>query len=110
MELNTVIKECNICKHEYTSTRSEVSCGIFIYVCDSCLDAAKYNFIWVCMNCNSVYLRPKKLVIERTLDPNLKRAYIMCEDIQIIQGIDMCIGCDPEGITNYMNTVRMKEC
>jgi hypothetical protein len=81
--------------------------GVKIYVCNTCLEAAKHNFIWLCMSCGQVYFRPKKLVIERLKDFELKRAYMICEDMQIIQGIDMCIQCDPEGIMNYMESQKI---
>lgn len=103
MELTSELKQCNVCKHEYTSIHTEVQPGNLIYVCDTCLEAAKYNFIWICMSCGQVYLRPKKLVIERVKDVKLKRAYMICEDMQIIQGIDMCIACDPSGILAFMD-------
>jgi hypothetical protein len=82
--------------------------GVKIYVCENCLDTAKYNFIWICMNCGKVYIRPKELVIKRIKDFELKRAYLLCANMQIIQGIDMCIECDPEGIINYMNKMEME--
>jgi len=97
---------CTICKHEYTSVHTEVQPGVVIYVCEECLEAAKHNFIWVCMSCGKVYLRPKKMVIERMKDRELKKAYMLCEDMQVIQGIDMCISCDPEGIMNYMDSQK----
>jgi hypothetical protein len=80
--------------------------GVKIFVCENCLEAAKYNFIWICMNCGKVYVRPKALVLSRINDPELKRAYLLCEDMQIIQGLDMCIECDPQGIVNYMKIVK----
>jgi len=99
--------QCTICKREYTSIHSEVMPGVKIYVCDSCLESAKHNFIWVCMSCGKVYLRPKKLVLEKLDNFELKQAYMECEDMQIIQGIDMCISCDPEGILNYMEVQKV---
>ncbi|MDH4028037.1 MAG: hypothetical protein OEU95_04320 [Nitrospirota bacterium] len=107
VELDNKMKKCDICKHQYTSIHTEVQPGEVIYVCEKCLEAAKYNFIFVCMSCGKVYLRSKKMVIERTGNIELKRAYIMCEDMQIIQGIDMCISCDPEGIMNYMSSEKV---
>jgi hypothetical protein len=63
------------------------------------------------MNCGKVYMRPKKLVIARIKDIELKRAYLMCEDMQLIQGIDMCIACEPDGIMDYMDSMTLKaEC
>jgi hypothetical protein len=77
--------------------------GVKIYVCGNCLEAAKYNFIWICINCGKVYITPKALAIKRIKDFELKRAYLLCAHMQIIQGIDMCVECDPEGILNCMN-------
>lgn len=102
IDINNKPEQCTICKQEYTSIHTEVMPGIKIYVCDNCLEAAKDNFIWICMSCGKSYLRPKKLVLERINDFELKMAYLQCEDMQIIQGIDMCIECDPEGVLNYM--------
>ncbi|MBI4849152.1 MAG: hypothetical protein HY808_11355 [Nitrospirae bacterium] len=107
MEINNKFQKCTICKKEYTSTHAEAMPGVVIYVCDKCLETAKNNFIWICMNCGEVYLRPKRLVLERLKDAELQKAYLLCEDMQIIQGIDMCISCDPEGIFNYMNDQKM---
>ena len=95
-------KQCNICKEEYTSLHVEAAPGIVVYVCESCMEKAKDNFIWICVSCGIAYLRPKQMVINRVRDHELKRAYMLCEDMQIIQGIDMCITCSPEEILNYM--------
>jgi len=108
--VNSKPEKCNVCKHEYTSTHVEAMPGIKVYVCSTCLEAAKYNFIWICMSCGSVYIRNKKLVIERITDNELKRAYLLCQDMQIIQGIDMCISCDPEGILFYMDNRKIPSC
>ncbi|MEJ2697774.1 MAG: hypothetical protein P8013_14140 [Candidatus Sulfobium sp.] len=40
-------------------------------------------------------------------DPALRRAYASCEDRQIVQGIDVCIECDPQGILKYMQPRAM---
>ena len=110
LDLEVKHEQCTICKHEYTSIHTEAAPGVKIYVCKTCLEAAKHNFIWVCIGCGKVYLRPKKLVIERTLDPELKSAFILCEDMQMIQGIDMCVSCDVEGIMNYMDAQKTAVC
>jgi hypothetical protein len=60
------------------------------------------NFIWICMQCGSVYIRPKSLVLKRLTDPGLRRAYLQCEDLQIIQGISQCIECDAEGVAEFV--------
>ena len=103
LDINNKQEKCSICKTEYTSVHTEVQPGVMIYVCSSCLETAKDNFIWICMGCGRSYFRPKKLVIERISNIELKKAYMLCEDMQIIQGIDMCIECNPEGILDYMN-------
>ena len=104
------LEKCNLCKHEYTSTHVEAMPGIKVHICSNCLEAAKYNFIWICISCGSVYIRNKKLVIERITDNELKRAYLLCQDMQIIQGIDMCIACDPEGVFFYMDNQKVPSC
>ncbi len=107
VEINNKIQECNICKNEYTSTYAEAMPGVKIYVCEKCLESAKHNFIWICMSCGEVYIRPKSLILQRLDNFELKKAYLTCQDMQIIQGIDMCIKCDPEGILNYMDKVKV---
>jgi len=101
------IDQCIVCRHEFTSMHVEASPGLIIYVCESCIESAKYNFIWICLNCGKVYMRQKALMINRIKDPALKQAYALCEDRQIIQGIDICIECDPQGILNYMEPHAM---
>ncbi len=110
LDIGTKYKQCTVCKHEYTSIHTEIMPGIKIYVCDDCLEAAKYNFIWVCMNCSKVYLRSKKLVVASLKNNALRRAYMVCEDMQIIQGLDICIACDSEGIMNYMDAQKISSC
>lgn len=110
LEVYNKLKKCDICKDEYTSIHTEVAQGMNIYVCNTCLEAAKYNFIWICMNCGKVYLRNKKLVLARMKNNELRRAYLLCMDMQIIQGIDMCIDCDPEGILFYMDIEKISKC
>ncbi len=97
---------CNVCREELTAVHAEVAPGQHIYVCDKCLETAKQNFIWVCMHCGSVYIRPKSLVLSRLTDPELKRAYRQCEGLQIIQGIDRCIECEPETIVEFVAAAK----
>lgn len=101
LDFNRNIEHCSICRHEYTSAHIEARPGLKIYVCENCIEAAEYNFIWICLNCGKVYIRPKALMIKRINN------YGLYEDMQVIQGIDMCIECDPEGIINFMNTEEM---
>ena len=110
MDINNKHERCSICKTEYTSIYTEAAPGIKIYVCTHCLETAKENFIFICMNCGKVYLRPKKMLIEKMSNFELKQAYTQCEDMQLIQGIDICIECDPEGIFNYMEVQTTAEC
>lgn len=93
---------CNICKDKYTLTRVEVASETYVYVCSECIEKAKDNFIWMCMTCKKVYIRPKKLVISKVKDHELKKAYMLCEEMLIIQGIDMCIACNPDRMMEYM--------
>lgn len=99
--------QCNICRKEYTSVHVEVMPGIIVYVCSRCLEKAKDNFIWLCINCGKSYIRPKQLVISNVKDHELKRAYMLCEGMLIIQGIDMCIACNPEKILEYIETQQL---
>ncbi len=97
---------CNVCGEEHTTIHAEVAPGQQVFVCEKCLEMAKQNFIWICMHCGSVHIRPKALVLKRLTDPELKRAYMLCEDMQLIQGIDMCVDCKPEGIVEFAVAAR----
>jgi hypothetical protein len=101
------LEQCNICKEGYTSIHVEIARGIKVYACKSCLEAARDNFIWICLNCGRSYIRPKDLVIGRINDYEVKRNYLLLKQIEVIIGIDMCIGCNPEGIVNYVKKVKM---
>jgi hypothetical protein len=94
--------QCNICKKEYTSLHVTYDPGIVVYVCPTCMEKAKDNFIWLCMNCGQSYIRPKKLVLSRLEQSGLENASLLCEGIQLVLGIEMCIACNPEGIVEYM--------
>jgi len=106
VDINNQHALCTVCKKEYTSINTEAAPGIKIYVCENCLKKAKHNFIWICMSCGKVYLRPKKLVMEKLNSFELRQAYAQCEDMQIIQGIDICVECDPAGIFDYMEAQK----
>lgn len=93
--------QCNVCRDKYTLQHVEVAPGTIVYVCSECIEKAKDNFIWLCLTCGNSYIRPKQLVINKTKDLELKRAYMLCEDMLIIQGIDVCIACTPERIVDY---------
>ena len=110
VDISNKYKTCTICKKEQTTIHTEVTPGEIIYVCDTCLEIAKHNFIFICMSCGQVYSRPKKQMIERIKDFELKKAYMLCEDKQIIQGIDMCIQCDPEGIIEHVTMNKAGIC
>jgi hypothetical protein len=89
---------CIVCRDSMTDLHADNDQGMRISVCRQCLESAKENFIWVCMHCGSVYIRPKTMILQRLADPELRKAYLACRDLQMIQGIDLCIACDPEGI------------
>ena len=93
--------QCSICKNRYTLQHVEVAPSSVIFVCSACIEKAEDNFIWICMTCGKSYIRPKQLVISRIKDRELKRAYMLCQDLLIIQGIDMCIACNPDRILDY---------
>jgi len=98
--------ECVVC-HELTPLFAEPVPGHLIFVCHDCLDLAKEYFIFVCMRCGKVHKRSKEMWIKRVTDLKLKEAYIACRDHQIIQGIEMCVECDPDGILKYMDVGGM---
>ncbi len=110
VDINNTHKKCNICKKEYTTIHTEVKPGETICVCNTCLETAKNNFIFICISCGEVYLRPKKQMIERIADPETKKAYMLCEDMQLIQGIDMCLHCDPAGIVEHASNQKSAQC
>jgi len=93
---------CSVCHESQTTIRAEVAPGAAVFVCDKCLEKAKQNFIWVCLGCANVYIRPKSLILARLRDPELRKAYHACADLQIIQGIDRCIECDPDAIVEHV--------
>ncbi|MEN8263831.1 MAG: hypothetical protein ABFR82_10235 [Nitrospirota bacterium] len=94
--------QCNICKKEYTTTHVEAKPGVQIYVCPNCLEKSKDNFIWVCTNCGKSHSRPKKMILNRLAHSGLENANLLSEGVPLIQGIDICIECDPEGILEYV--------
>lgn len=97
---------CLICKEALTTVHTELDSGRKIFVCEKCLETTKQNFVWICMKCSNVYIRPKSVVLKRLTDARLKEAYHVCEDLQIIQGLDCCIECDPETIMNVMAAAK----
>ncbi len=101
--MNNEVGKCNICGDVYTSILIETFNNSEVFVCSECIEKAKDHFIWLCLSCGKVFIRPKKLVINRIKDRELKRAYMLCEDSQIIHGIDACIACSPELIVEYMD-------
>jgi len=71
------------------------------------MDSAKANFVWICLSCGNVYMRPKNLVMNRIYDYGIREASFLYEN-QIIQGIDACINCNPDLILEVTN--RLGEC
>ncbi len=108
LDLNNRLEPCSICKHEYTTIHLESTSGWEIHVCASCVEATKYNFIWMCLNCGKIYIRPKSLVIKNINDYELRKAYARCANMQIIQGLDMCMECDPDRLFNSMNVMKIE--
>lgn len=97
---------CSVCGERFTEISAEAMPGMAIYVCEHCLELAKHHFIWICMNCGRSYLRSKTEVLQRLTDPELLQAYEACADMQLIQGIDMCIECDPESVVEYVSAAK----
>jgi hypothetical protein len=106
-DLFNKIDQCIVCRHEYTSTHVEALPGLSIHVCETCIESAKYNFIWICLNCGRVYIRSKALMLKRAKNPALEQAFDSCGHRPIIQGIDICIECDPQGILDCVNPDSM---
>ncbi len=100
--MNDSACKCDVCKDMYTENYVVVEDEIIVYVCAACAEIAKDSFIWLCMSCGKSYIQPKQLVISRVKDLELKKAYMMCQDVQVIQGIDTCISCNPARIIQYM--------
>ena len=94
-------EKCSICKDKYTLQHVDIDQGTVVYVCSECLEKAQDNFIWLCLTCGKPYIKPKQLVINRIKDLELKKAYMLCEDLLTIQGIDVCISCSPERLLDY---------
>lgn len=95
MRGNTV-RLCSICKREYAVLEASTVTGADICVCEGCLETkAKTNFVWICLCCRRVYLRPKSLVIA-ACDEELREAYRGYLDTNLIQGLESCLACDPE--------------
>jgi hypothetical protein len=101
LDLNYKVAQCTICKNEYTSTYFNAIPWFKIYVCKNCMEAAKENFTWVCLNCGSIYSRPKKMIIDRMIGWQVKDILQLSGDIQLFQGIFMCIRCNPDGILSF---------
>ncbi len=76
--------------------------GVLVYVCPACMEKSRDNFVWLCLNCGKSYFRPKKLVLGRLQHSGLGNASLLGEGIQLIQGIEICIECDPQGILEYV--------
>ena len=99
-------KLCIVCRDTLTDIHADGEDGSSIRVCAQCLESSRENFIWVCMHCGNVYIRPKALVLQRLTDPGLRKAYLACEGLQMIQGIERCIACDPQEIVEIVAASR----
>jgi hypothetical protein len=100
--MNDSVGKCNICNNVYSETNVEIEPEVAVFVCADCIDQARDNFIWLCITCGKAYIKPKDLVINKVKDHELKKAYMLCQDLQIIPGIATCIACHPERIIDYM--------
>jgi hypothetical protein len=103
------ISMCNVCKREYTSFHFEARPGLKVFVCADCLDSAKSNFIWICLNCGNSYHRAKEVVMGRIYDYGIKEASFLYEN-QIIHGIEACVHCNPELILEYADKLGNAFC
>jgi hypothetical protein len=101
---------CSVCHEEMTDVCAEAGPGKVVFVCTTCLDSAKQNFIWICLGCGNVYIRPKALILARLKDPALLKAYKACADLQMVQGIDRCIECEPQAIIEHVLTAKVGGC
>jgi hypothetical protein len=97
---------CTVCKEALTTISADIEGSARIFVCEKCLETTKQNFVWICMGCGSVFIRPKSIVLKRLTDSGLQKVYHFCEDLQIIQGIDRCIECDPETIMEAVTAAK----
>jgi hypothetical protein len=97
---------CRVCREERTAVHAEIAPGQQIFVCEKCLETTLQNFIWICLHCGTVYIRPKSLVLKHLKDPALRQAYARCEGVQIVQGIDRCMECEPEAILEFVASAR----
>ncbi|MBC8414515.1 MAG: hypothetical protein ISR96_06955 [Nitrospira sp.] len=93
---------CYICREQHTRIYVEIAKGVAIHLCAECIRKTKDNFIWLCLSCGKSYIKPKYHVIAKVKDRELKKAYMLCEDMMMIQGIDLCIACSPERMVDYL--------
>ena len=105
------LETCTICNDAYTPMHAEIRPGLKIYVCEDCIEAARYNFIWVCLQCGRAYLHPKKFSLNEPTDEELEKTYMAPEETRMIQTIEMCRECDPNGTERYMKLqITAMEC
>ena len=93
-------EHCSICKDEYTSKHIKTSKGEKVFVCDSCQEATKYNFIWICFNCGKVYISPKSAILSSIKDPETLNKY---GSMMAIQKVEVCTECNYDEVFNYNN-------
>lgn len=102
---------CNICKVKATDIHIEICetdtgipCNEDVYVCENCLEKAKKNFLFYCVQCGASYERDKQVVIDRAPSPEEREAYMAVANVQMVMGIKGCIQCAKEEIVNeYLN-------
>lgn len=90
-----------MCHRNKTETNCTIGDGYIVFACEACLEKAKTNFIWVCMECGLSFIRPKDLVIRRVKDIELKRACLEISHLQVIQGIEFCVNCNPDEVNDF---------
>jgi hypothetical protein len=112
--MEEIKKKCSICGKNETNkscTISNVDNGIsyneIIYICDGCLDIAKENFIFICINCRNNYKRNKKDMVKRLLERGDEYDFALAKGLQVLDkeqvvlGISACIQCDRETVIDY---------
>lgn len=109
-KIGSEFERCSICNHESTYVHTEIMNGVIIHICHTCLEAAEQHYFWLCMGCGEIHLKPKHKVIEQLMDSEIKNTYILSDDIQIIQGTEVCMACIFEGAMYYMDKQQMASC
>lgn len=99
--------KCSICKQNETEINCEINLtdeGLpykhTIYVCEPCLERAKDNLIFVCINCLSTFERNKEntiIKLSKSNNPEDKEilyGLMQMRFEQVITGVSSCPKCD----------------